>query len=565
MPPPPASPTLAGQTSAPDAPWLVLWLSLVILATGVARFYGLEHLLVWHDEVHTLLRVFGYPQDVVQAAIFSGQVLTPADLLRFQAPDPGYGWPDALRAFTEHPEHAPLYYAAARLATDLPVAPLTAVRGLSAACSLLTIPAAYWLMRELFGRSPVPWIAAALVACSPVQLLFAQEARQYALWMLMLVSASAALARALRRDTAADWWLYGAGMLLGLYSHLLFLLALPAHALYALAVRWEALKIADQRRRAAMPWLITVGAALLLFTPWLWVVATRAERLTYYTGWMVQPAGFWEALAAWCRHLTDNLVDLTPYPDPWWCLLVLPLGWALAIFVRRAPRPAAWLLLLPVLIQLAVVLGQDLVVGGSRSQHLRYTLPALLSVQLMLAWTLGTALAAGAGTWSRRLALAALLLVIALGTASQVAIQRADTWSTKNFSAENRAVARLVNATPGTLVAASDEIGIGPGELISLAYDLDPEVRLWGQANNGRPLELPDDQGRLVLLTPSPVLLARLGLTPPLTPLPRTWQWFAVDQTPTQSPDIHADVGPTSPDTQTPGTTSAPDHGVQTR
>lgn len=548
----------------------MLSLSLVILASGLARFYGLEHLLVWHDEVHSLLRIFGYPQDLVQSVIFSGQLLTPADLLRFQAPDPGYGWLDTLKAFTEHPEHAPLYYAAARLATDLPVTPLTAARGLSALCSLLTIPAAYWLMRELFGRGPVPWIAAALIACSPVQLLFAQEARQYALWLLLLFCASAALARALRRDSAADWWLYGACMLLGLYSHLLFLLTIPAHALYALAVRWTAMRSVDQRRRAARPWLIAVGSALLLFTPWLWVVATRSERLVYYTGWLTQTTGTWETLGAWCQHLGDTLVDLTPYSEPWWYLLVLPLGWAVAVFVRRAPRPAAWLLLLPALIQLGLVLVPDLLFGGSRSQHLRYTLPVLSSVQMMLAWTLGTALAADAGPRTRQLGAGALAIVILLGAASQVAIQQADSWSTKNFSAENRAVARIANTTPGTLVAASDEIGIGPGELISLAYDLNPDVRLWGQANNSQPLELPGDWSRIVLLTPSPRLLDRLGLTPPLTPLPRTWQWFAVAPAATgnalaQSPGVRADAGATPSDTQTPGPTSAPDQGAQTR
>ncbi|BCU08132.1 glycosyltransferase family 39 protein [Allochromatium tepidum] len=63
------------------------------------------------------------------------------------------------------------------------------------------IPAVYWLTRELFGPGPAPWVAAALVACSPLQLLYAQEARQYALWMLLLTLSCLTLAIALRRGT----------------------------------------------------------------------------------------------------------------------------------------------------------------------------------------------------------------------------------------------------------------------------------------------------------------------------------------------------------------------------
>jgi uncharacterized membrane protein len=78
-----------------------------------------------------------------------------------------------------------------------PLDPVTAFRGTSALFGLLLPAAAFWLMRELFGRGPVPWVAAALVAFSPLHLLYAQEARQYALWMLLFLASSAALQRAL--------------------------------------------------------------------------------------------------------------------------------------------------------------------------------------------------------------------------------------------------------------------------------------------------------------------------------------------------------------------------------
>ncbi|WP_295404401.1 glycosyltransferase family 39 protein [uncultured Thiocystis sp.] len=503
---------------------LLIGLLFVILCAGAARLFGLDHLLVWHDEVFTLLRVFGYRHDEVQTAIFSGQLLTPDDLLRFQRPDPAHTWSDAFRAFAGHPEHAPLYYALARLATALPLDPVSAARGVSAVCGILLIPAVYWLTRELFGRGLVPWIAAALVACSPLQFLYAQEARQYALWLLLTAASSAALARAMRRELRADWWLYGLFMTLGVYAHLLFVLTIPVHALYGLPVSRAG---GVQAGRLARRWGSAVGVSLMLFTPWLWVIATQPGRVGHFTQWMQRPVGIGDVLAAWALHPTRTFVDLTPTPVLWWSLLIVPLVWALARFVRRAPRPAVWLLVAMALTYIGVTLGPDLLLGGSRSLHARYALPALLAIQIMVAWVIGTAIAAPSGAWSRRSGLIALALLVGLGGWSLFAIQRAATWSTKNFSANNADIARIANASDSTLIVASDS-GVALGELISLAGRLDPRVRLWGQPWD-QPITVPAGFATLIALTPSDQLRDAIGPEWSLTPLAGTWQWFAVE------------------------------------
>ncbi|MBK5964775.1 glycosyl transferase family 39 [Thiocystis minor] len=512
---------------------LLIGLLLVILCAGTARLFGLDHLLVWHDEVFTLLRVFGYRHDEVQAAIFSGQLLTPDDLLRVQRPDPAHTWADAFRAFAGHPEHAPLYYVLARLATALPLDPVNAARGVSAFFGILLIPSVYWLTRELFGRGLAPWIAAALVACSPLQFLYAQEARQYALWLLLTASSSAALARAMRRDRRTDWWLYGLFMTLGVYAHLLFVLMIPAHALYGLTVSRAGDTQAGRLARLARRWGIAVGVSLMLFTPWLWVIATQPGRVDHFTHWMQRPVEIGDLLAAWALHPTRTFVDLTPSPVLWWSLLIVPLVWALARFVRRAPRAAVWLLVAMALAYSGVMLGPDLLLGGSRSLHARYALPTLLAIQIMVAWVIGAAIAAPPGSWSRRSGLIALALLVGLGGWSLFAIQRAETWSTKNFSASNADIARVANASSSTLIVASDS-GVGLGELISLAYHLDPRVRLWGPPWN-QPITVPAGFETLIALTPSDQLRDAIGPERLLTPLAGTWQWFAVEPRRTNS------------------------------
>ncbi|MCG6897719.1 MAG: glycosyltransferase family 39 protein [Thiocapsa sp.] len=522
----PSRPSSAGLTNGRARLWAIA--TLVLLAGVTAsRLIGLDHLPVWHDEVFTLLRVFGYPGDTWEI-LFSGRLLTPAEVLAFQQPDPSRGWADTLRALAEHPEHAPLYYLLGRVMAMLPLDPVTALRGTSALSSLLLPAAAFWVMRELFGRGPASWVAAAVVAVSPLHLLYAQEARQYALWTLLVLASSAALQRGLDRNRSRDWWLYGALVTLGLYSHLLFALMLPVHAAYA----WIGAARAGGSwlRPSCLPvrsWLSAVAAALVLFSPWVLVMVAGFGEALNYTQWMDRAVGAQRNLLAWGGHITRAFIDWSPDPDPpaLSLLWLIPIAGALVFYLARAPRPQVWLLALTAAAYLGIVLGPDLVLGGSRSLHVRYGLPAVLALQLMVAWSIGSAFGS-AGT-ARVAAAVALALVMVLGVLSQWRIQQAETWWSKQFSAANIEVARTVNALDRPLVAVSPG-GVAVGELVSLAYHLDDRIRIWGHGASRERLVLPEGFNGLVLLLPNEALRAAVGPDRVPEPIAGTWQWFLV-------------------------------------
>jgi len=501
---------------------LVPLLLLIIVAASLARLVDLERMVVWHDEVYTGLRVLGFSQAELGPVIFNGQLLSPADLLGLQTPDSQHTWLDTLHALGRHPEHSPLYYLGARLATQWLDSPVLALRGTSALVGLLLAPAVFWLMRELFGAGKSPWIAATLVAVSPFHLLYAQEARQYALWAMLIAAAGAALLRALRTGRPGDWRLYAVTMTIGLYSHLLFLLMIPLHGIYSLLARRAGLPSSSA---VARPWLKATAVAVALFLPWLSLVALRSDAVQQYIAWMERPVGTLTLLEAWGRHLMRMFVDPTPQLSRWWLIGLLPLGWALGRFFVGAPTPARWFPCLLMVISLVTVLGPDLVAGGSRSLHARYTLPALLGVQLSVAWVLAAAWERPSA--GRRVASLVFALLIGLGGWSGLRILQADTWWTKNFSSENAAIARMINASDRPLVLASNE-GVSAGELISLAYHLRPGVALWGEPY-GRSYDLPDGFGDLFVLTPSAQLRERLEETHRLKPLRGTWQWYRVE------------------------------------
>ena len=71
---------------------------------------------------------------------------------------------------------------------------MTAIRSLSALISLLVFPSVYWLCRELFNVPLlVPGVAIALMAISPIQLVYAEEAQEYILWLVTILRSSALL------------------------------------------------------------------------------------------------------------------------------------------------------------------------------------------------------------------------------------------------------------------------------------------------------------------------------------------------------------------------------------
>ena len=530
-----SSPAAAPTAAAAPGRLVAVALLAVIIAIASLRLVGLEHLVLWHDEVYTLLRVFGHRVTDGWALLFSDQILGPDQLLALQRPDPAHGLADTWRELTGHPEHAPLYYLLGWLAARLPLDPVVALRGTSALFGLLLPAAAFWLMRELFGRGPAPWIAALLVACSPLHLLYAQEARQYALWTLLTVAASAALVRALRcpepcEGAAADagnqpgrrhwmpagstraWSLYALLLAAGLYTHLLFALLLPVHAVYA----WlDAVQRSGRLLRPGAlpwrPWIAAAGTALLLFLPWALVVLHGLDQALEYTSWMGRQVGVADLFAGWGNLLVRSAVDVWPVAPPTRALLlVVPIAVAVVVYLLRAPRPARWLLPLIALAYAAVVLVPDLVAGGVRSLHGRYTLPALLAVQLMLAWTLGALLAAGPA--GRLAGAGALATLVALGLASHGQIARAEVWWNKNINLTAltpRAIAVLhAQQRPFLIVGANDT---ALGQALAVAHALDPGVRILGIRRQTPAGLVPPDVEQALVLIPTRSVRDALG------------------------------------------------------
>jgi mannosyltransferase len=108
------------------------------------------------------------------------------------------------------------------------------VRSLSVGMAAATLPAIYWLARMLYDRR-IALIAAALFTFNAYAVRYAQEARSYALFLLLATLSSALLIAWLRKPSRGNRLGYVLASILAVYAHFYALLLVAAHWL---VLRW---------------------------------------------------------------------------------------------------------------------------------------------------------------------------------------------------------------------------------------------------------------------------------------------------------------------------------------
>jgi mannosyltransferase len=241
------------------------------------------------------------------------------------------------------------------------------IRGFSVLISVATLPLVYILGKRLFDRR-TGLVAAWLLAINAYHIYYAQEARSYALVVLLTVLSSLIFVRNLQEPESAKWGAYTAVSVLLIYSHFFGGLVMVAHGVFLWYLKREDVTWQPFRKSAIRSaYLVSPVVVFLAGTgyPILWIKRPRLETIWYfllaYTGngglrlfalylIPVLLAGFgaWKAWRANGRRL-DNwsrafvLVWLI-FP----ILAVLVVSLALPLFVNRYLIPC-----LPALVLIA--------------------------------------------------------------------------------------------------------------------------------------------------------------------------------------------------------------------
>jgi uncharacterized membrane protein len=494
-------------------PRIVLACLVAVIALGVGlRFTNLGGKPYWFDETVTSLRVSGlWEEDLYQELGRRPQLFKAGDFLRYQSPQPGTSWRDVVSGLAhEEPQHSPLYYVLSRFWAEAFGGTPAVLRALSAVLSVLALPCAFWLSLELFGSYAIAWLALALFAVSPFEVLQAQTAREYGFWVTATLLSSAALLRALRLRTRGAWLLYGFAMLLAMQTFVFSAFIVAGQAAYVFVVEhvWRAPGKPSQarapspgrapwqsvlRRSALVPFLAAAGLAVLSVVPWLLGIESPAQ-VESATKWTETPRSPSAMLKAYAAGLVRVFFDINSQSTAsrtelgivaaLSLLLAIQLSFGLLVIWRRRHADRGTFLLFLIGGNAVPLVLHDLLLHGQLSAVSRLLAPAYAAIHFVFARSL-----VQLGAERRRLPIAAVVAaaLIGLGIFSDIESARAEVWWNKDPNNLNPRAARVIRAAERPLVITDG----WAEDMFSLAYHLDPATPVLGMflAYQGHPIE----------------------------------------------------------------------------
>ncbi|MBP0028084.1 glycosyltransferase family 39 protein [Roseofilum sp. Guam] len=496
-----------------------LLMILCILLGVFFRFYHLDNKIYWLDETFTALRVSGSSASELVQILPRHEILSIEDIQSYYHPSPDRSFADVVQALTHNSEHTPLYFVMLRFWRGWFGSSVAATRSLSAMISLFALPCVYWLCLELFESSLTGWIAMGLLAISPFQILYAQEARQYSLLVVVTLFSSAALLRAIRlhyqspkwiKQKGYSWGIYAGSIVLGLYTHILFVLVLFTHGIYCL---WL------ERFRWRKMLTIYLGANLIgwiAFIPWIIVILMNFNAIQNTATWQSEsgnpPLSFY--LKSWLGNTARQFVDFGLSSDTnsialklFIPLLLSVVGlviYALYFTQKTTDRKTYLFAILLVVIPWLILAIPDLVYRSTRSNVQRYIIPTFLGMQLVVSYLLSVQI------FSRKRYQANLWKVItiflfSLGIISCGLSAQSQDWWNKRADSHSLEVAKIVNNSSHPLLITKSHPGMRLGVL---SYRLDPRIKVWLVDDSLG--QIPKEYENLLVYHPSPDLIAQI-------------------------------------------------------
>jgi len=457
-----------------EQPWiqgLKLALAIVIVFGILFRLVNLDQKPFWHDETYTSLRISGFKiEEVMQ--LFNGQIIDVEALRPYQQVSPKNGAIATIQRIAEEDsQHTPLYFVIVRAWAKLFGSSIGSLRSLSALFSILSLPFMYWLCVELFALPLVGWMAMALMATAPIYIRYAQEARPYSMWILLILITCIALLQAMRQKTVTRWGIYAIALITALYCHLFSVLVLVSHGVYVLVVQRFRLT------RAAIAYLICASIAILSFLPWLRIMWLSRERLILTTNWAKVPLPLTELVKSWSLNLCHAFVSIqsSSLDVPLVCLtaiILLLIAGAVCYLYHRTRK--VWILLFALMgITTAAFLLPDLVTAGRRSAVDRYFLICYLGIHLAVAYLLTSQIVRNTANLARLRLWKIITIVLLSGSIlSNVVTMQANTWwGWSEFDVE---VAEQINHSQHPLVISDMPFG----GIMPIAHRLRPDTKL---------------------------------------------------------------------------------------
>lgn len=472
---------------------LPLFLILAIVVGVAFRFVALDGKVYGHDEVYTTLRVSGYTTKEFTQEFYQNRIVSSVDLLKYQQFKPGSTPLNTLNSLaTEEPQLSPLYFLLARSWMLLGHHSILAFRLVPVLISLISLPLMYLLAWELFQSSQTALLATAFLALSPLDIVFAQTARPYSLFTLMVIASSYCLLKAIHWRHPLFWGGYSLVCILGLYTHVLFGLTLMGHGAYILLLSIQPPSSFSRRKKFPVSillfeFLAAIAIAIIAFSPWLIILISNLQQVIATTNGSENPITLLQLSHLWIRNFTALFVDINFHVNSIQSYLlrlpfVVMIGIALYKISLQTHRPIRLFLWTSFIIPFLILALPDVLLGGEQSGVASFLIPCFPAIQLAVAYLFSThiqnnkiSLMDGEIVWRGVLAtvFTLSLISISINANSKSGWYQAPSQEIPNIS-------RYLNQYPSaTLIVDQGLDDTNLGNIIALSYQLNPQIKLW--------------------------------------------------------------------------------------
>ncbi len=505
-------------------PLILLLIIAITLGIGF-RFFHLEQKVYFHDEVYTSLRAAGFSMVDIDRELFQNQIIPAQKLLNYQQIKQKITFRGNLKYITiENPHHPPLYYFIARFWMQNFGGSLRAFRSLPALISLFSLPLIYILGWQLFNSHLTSLLATTFLALSPVEILFAQTARQYSLVTVLTIVSSILLLQALDSQSWKRWGLYSIVSAMGLYTHLFFCFTLISHGIFVICNSFFSnyVAIISSKNKSnlskfkifiqtlPLDFFIASVAIIILYIPWIVIVINNLQRVYNATNWVRVSVSFDFLLKKWILSFSSLFIDLDfgfNHIGTYLLrlLFLIIITWGIYTVCRSCSLSTKLFILTSIFVPFIILVIPDLLGSGKRSTVTRYLIscfPAIyLSVAYLLAKYLGRENPTLFGEQKYLRVVLAILLTASIASCTISAFS--DTWWNKSISYFNAEIGKKVNASdsPILLTDLGDDY-TNTANLISLSYILDDDVRLL-LLSQSPDLEMLGDESEIFVFRPS--------------------------------------------------------------
>jgi len=457
----------------------------MVLIIGIFfRFANIDKKVFWHDEAYTALHISGYRENL--AKIWTGSVIDLPTLQKFQKVNSDKNVVDTVISLaTIDPHHPPFYYVLTRVWVQLFGDSVASLRMPSAIISLFVLPLAYWFCWELFQSSLIAWLAVTFFAVSPFQILYAQEAREYSLSIVMILLVNLTFLLAIRRNKIISWAIYSLSLTASYYTSIFAIPVAIAHGVYTLIQ--NKFKLNQITINQFLAWLVSI----ILFAPWLRTLMKHKSLIYEVNAWTgTRPDSFKLLIKLWGFHISNNFVDI--FRDDVisqifsginvWRNLAFPgvyiflFSYAAYILIKTSSQ-RVWMLLVSLfLIPVVLLMVPDIVIGGIRSAISRYFVQWYIVIPIIFAYLIAHGISQPQRI-KQRFWQGAFVVMISLSIISCVISSQADFWWNKSGLGLNTLRStKVINQATKPLII-TDLKGSNYGDMLALSHRVNPQTK----------------------------------------------------------------------------------------